>query len=380
MTGPLAGVRVIELAAIGPGPFCGMLLADLGAEVITIERALPADPENAKLVDNGLMRRGRKSVVADLKQPAAQAMVLDLVRGADIIFEGMRPGVAERLGVGPEECLAANPAIVYGRMTGWGQDGPLATRAGHDLNYVSLTGVLNLIGKDQPTAPMNLVGDFGGGAMMLAVGMLAAMIPARATGRGQVVDAAMFDGTNLMMTMFWDWLNQDRWVDERRANILNGGAPFNNTYQCADGGWLAVAPIEPQFRKRMFELMELDFEPNELGLDEAIWPALDAKLRTAFATRDRDAWVELLGDVDTCVTPVLSMAEVPDHPHAVARGSFLPAPGGGVQPAPAPRFSTTPAADPAPPPPYGADTDSVLDGLGYTAEKIAELRAAGAVA
>jgi alpha-methylacyl-CoA racemase len=379
VTGPLAGIRVVELAGIGPGPFCAMLLGDLGAEVILIERALPPGPD-AALVDNGLMRRNRRSVVADLKQPAARQMVLDLVREADAVIEGMRPGAAERLGVGPDECLQVNPQVVYGRMTGWGQEGPLASRAGHDLNYVSLTGVLNLIGHSRPAPPLNLVGDFGGGAMLLAVGLLAALMQSRASGRGQVIDAAMYDGTNLLMTMFWDAYNRGQWVDRRGSNILNGGSPFNTVYECRDGGWLAVAGIEPQFRERMLTLMGLPFEPEELGLDRAIWAPLEARLRDAFATRDRDEWVQLLSDLDTCVTPVLGMDEVPNHPHALARRSFLPVDAGGVQPAPAPRFSGTPAGVPTPPPEYGADTDAVLQELGYSQEKIAQMREGGAVA
>ncbi|ABL80337.1 MULTISPECIES: CaiB/BaiF CoA-transferase family protein [unclassified Nocardioides] len=378
MAGPLAGMRVIELAGIGPGPFCGMLLGDLGADVVVIERPLPAGPE-AALVDNGMLRRNRRSLVADLKSPGSADMVLDLVREADIIFEGMRPGVAERLGVGPEACLAVNPRVVYGRMTGWGQHGPLARRAGHDLNYISMTGVLNLIGHDRPAPPLNLVGDFGGGAMLLAVGLLAAVTHARTTGEGQVVDAAMFDGTNLLMTMFWDAYSKGSWIDRRASNILNDGSPFNTVYQCRDGSWLAVAPIEPQFRERMMSLMELTIEPGELGLDREMWPALEAKLRTAFASRDRDEWLRLLSGSDTCVTPVLGLDEVPLTAHARARGSFLPAPRGGQQPAPAPRFSVTTPADPALPPAYGADTDTVLAEIGYSPERIACLREVGAI-
>jgi alpha-methylacyl-CoA racemase len=378
MSGPLTGIRVIELAGIGPGPFCGMLLADLGAEVILVERALPAGPA-AALVDNGLLRRGRRSIVADLKQPEARDAVLHLVRSADILFEGMRPGATERLGLGPEDCLDVNPRLVYGRMTGWGQDGPLAQRAGHDLNYISLTGALHAIGRETPTAPLNLVGDFGGGAMFLAVGMLSGLLEARRTGVGQVVDAAMFDGANVLMTMFWDQFGDGRWLDERNSNVLDGGAPFNDVYRCGDGRWLAVAPIEPQFRHRMLTLMDIPFEDADLGLDRERWPALRRLLTDAFARRPRDAWVALLGGEDTCVTPVLDLSEVPSHPHAVQRGAFLPTPHG-VQPAPAPRFSRTPAGPPADPPARGADTDAVLQDAGLGSDEIARLRQTGAVA
>jgi alpha-methylacyl-CoA racemase len=375
--GPLAGVKVVEIAGIGPGPFCGMLLADLGADVVLVERPLPEGPAG-EIADAGILRRGRRSLVADLKNPDAVAAVLRLVASADIVFEGMRPGVAERLGIGPDACLAANPRVVYGRMTGWGQDGPLAARAGHDLNYISITGVLHAIGREGPVAPLNLVGDFGGGAMFLAVGMLAALAHARATGEGQVVDAAMYEGANLLMTMFWEQFAQGRFVDERASNVLDGGAPFNDVYRCSDDRWLAVAAIEPQFRHALLTTLELPFDDEDLGLDRARWPTLRAALTATFATRPRDEWIALLGELDACVSPVLSLDEAPEHPHAVARAAFLPAPEG-VQPAPAPRFSATPPGAPPPPPPRGAHTDEVLAAAGFDASEITVLRSTGAV-
>jgi alpha-methylacyl-CoA racemase len=378
LTGPLAGVRVIELAGIGPGPFCGMLLADLGADVIIVERPLPPGAAG-EIADAGILRRGRRSLVADLKRPEAVAMLLRLARGADILFEGMRPGVAERLGIGPEPCLAANPALVYGRMTGWGQDGPLAARAGHDLNYISITGALHAIGRDRPTPPLNLVGDFGGGAMFLAFGMLAALTSARRTGVGQVVDAAMYEGASLLMTMFWEQFGQGRWEDGRERNVLDGGAPFNDTYACSDGGWIAVAAIEPQFRHALLTALEIPFEEADLGLDRSRWPGLRAALTAAFATQPRDEWVRRLGDLDACVTPVLGLGEAPAHPHAVHRRAFLPAEHG-VQPAPAPRFAGTPTGDPAPPPERGGQADAILADAGFAADEVAALRATGAIA
>lgn len=375
--GPLQGVRVIEIAGIGPGPFCGMLLADLGADVVLVERDLPPGPK-ADLVDTGLLRRGRRSVIVDLKTDGGRDVVHALAREAEVLFEGMRPGVAERLGIGPESCLAANRALVYGRMTGWGQDGPLASRAGHDLNYISLTGALHAIGREAPTAPLNLVGDFGGGAMMLAVGILAALTHARRTGEGQVVDAAMYDGANLLMAMFWDQYGEGRWRDERASNVLDGGAPFNDSYRCADGRWLAVAAIEPQFRRRLLTLLGLPFTEDDLGLGRDRWPSLRTALTETFATRPRDEWVALLGNDDACVTPVLSLAEAPTHAHARARQSFLPT-ADGLQPAPAPRFGATPSLPPDPPPTRGADTDDVLEGIGLSPTRIAALRASGAV-
>jgi len=377
--GPLDGVRIIELAGIGAGPFCGMLLADLGAEVIAIERRLPSGPD-AEIADNGLLRRGRRSVVIDLKQERGAELVRRLAAGATAMFEGMRPGVAERLGVGPEECMAVNPALVYGRITGWGQDGPLASAPGHDLNYLSLGGALHAIGRDRPVPPLNLVADYGGGGMLLAVGLLAGIVESRRSGRGQVVDAAMFEGANLLMTLLWDLFDKGRWTDRRSENILDGGAPFNDVYRCADGRWVAVAALEPRFRRRLLELLKIPFTEADLSLDRERWPRLRRELESAFALRTRDEWVDLLEGEEVCVTPVLSLGEAREHPHAVARGSFAPGPRDDArQPAPAPRFSVTPSATPAPPPPLGADTDAVLSELGLDRAEIDELREAGTI-
>ncbi|MDO9408038.1 CaiB/BaiF CoA-transferase family protein [Patulibacter sp.] len=395
--GPLAGVRVVELAGIGPGPFAGMLLADLGAEVVVVER--PADP--ATTVLGATMRRGKRSIVVDLRKDGAAEVVLELVRDADIVFEGWRPGVAERLGVGPDDCLAVNPAVVYGRMTGWGQDGPLAATAGHDINYLALSGALHAIGTDRPTPPLNLVADYGGGSMFLLTGVLAGLVQARATGRGSVVDAAMYDGVNALMTMFWELHGAGQHRDGRDRNVLDGGAPFNTTYRCADGRWIAVGALEPHFRARLLERLGIPFDDADLGLDRAAWPGLRERLTARFAERDRDDWVAHLDGLDVCVTPVLSLAEAPHHPHAVARGAFRPAGDApGVRPAPAPRVTAWGAAgdasaspsgvDPgeaddgrapgsAVPPPPGRDTDDLLAAAGLSAGRIARLRADGVV-
>lgn len=363
--GPLAGIRVIEMAGIGPGPLCGMLLADLGAEVILVERELPPG-DAGRIVDTGLLRRNRRSVVLDLKASGSTDAVIRLAATADAFFEGWRPGVAERLGIGPDVLLAANPRLVYGRMTGWGQDGPLAPRAGHDINYLALTGALHAIGREQPTPPLNLAADFGGGAMFLALGLLAGVLHARATGEGQVVDAGMVDGVHVLMAMFRDLLDRGQWTDDRQSNLIDGGAPFMDTYRCADGGWVALGAMEPQFRRELFTRLGLPFEDADLGLDPARWPALRERLEGRIAEHPRDHWAALFADSDACVSPVLSIAEAPSHAHARARGSFTTTASGGWQPRPAPRFGATPAADPADPPERGADTEVVLRELGLS--------------
>jgi alpha-methylacyl-CoA racemase len=376
--GPLHGVKAIELAGIGPVPFCGMVLGDLGADVVLVERALPAGSAG-EIADAGILRRNRRSIVLDLKRSEAVEILLRLVSDADILYEGMRPGVAERLGVGPDACLAINPALVYGRMTGWGQDGPMAQRAGHDINYISVGGALHAIGREVPTPPLNLVGDFGGGAMLLLVGLLSALTEARSSGVGQVVDVAMYEGANLLMTMFWEQFGQGRWLDERAANVLDGGAPFSDAYRCSDGRWVAVGAIEPQFRAELLRGLGVPFTEADLGLDRALWDRQRAQLAEAFAASPRDHWVALFADVDACVTPVLGLGEAPDHPHAVARGAFLTAEHG-VQPAPAPRFSRSPADIPTAPPERGAHTAEILDEAGFGEAEIAMLRDSGAIA
>jgi alpha-methylacyl-CoA racemase len=347
--GPLVGLRVVELAGIGPGPHAAMVLADLGADVVRIDRPSGAlrlgDPE---LPDPIL--RGRRRVMADLKEPGGRETVLRLVDHADVVVEGYRPGVAERLGVGPADCHARNPRLVYGRMTGWGQDGPLARQAGHDVNYISLTGALHAIGRagDRPVLPLNLVGDFGGGSMLLLVGVLAAVLEARSSGRGQVVDAAMVDGTSLLMQMTWAFYGQNQWADEREVNLLDGGAPFYDTYTCADGRHVAVGSLEPRFYAQLLDGLGLDPATLPVQDDAAGWPELRARFTEAFATRNRDEWAAVFDGTEACVTPVLALGEVAEHPHIKDRGTVV-APDGVPRAAPAPRFSRTPAMLPGPP-------------------------------
>jgi alpha-methylacyl-CoA racemase len=338
-TGPLDGVRVLELAALGPVPHAAMVLADLGAEVVRAERA-PADADPQA----GPMLRGRRRITADLRDPAGRDVVLGLAEHADVLLEGFRPGVAERLGIGPSPCLAANHRLVYGRMTGWGRTGPLAPRAGHDLNYIGLTGVLHAIGRagDRPVPPLNLIGDFGGGSMLLVVGVLAALWERERSGRGQVVDAAMVDGTSLLAQLIWGLLDRGGWTDERAANLLDGYAPFYDTYTCADGAHVAVAALEPQFYAALLDGLGLAAADLPARDDRERWPQLRARFAEVFATRTRDAWAAVFDGTDACVTAVLSFAEAAAHPHLAERGTII-APDGVRQAAPAPRFSRTPA-------------------------------------
>ena len=355
--GPLDGVRVVEFAGIGPGPFCAMLLSDLGAEVVRIDR-----PGATQGKGDAVLLRGRRMVALDLKSPADVETALSLVERAELLIEGFRPGVMERLGLGPQAAHARNPALVYGRMTGWGQTGPLSQRAGHDIDYIAISGALHAIGlEDKPAPPLNLVGDFGGGALYLAMGLLAALLNARRTGEGQVVDAAMTDGTASLMAMFYGMRGAGLWSDERRANLLDGGAPFYDTYRCSDGGWVAVGSIEPQFYAAMLELLGVEDREGALArhFDTSDWPARKALIAAAFAEKPRDHWAQLMSDTDACVAPVLSLAEAPDHPHNRARGAFLEL-GGVIQPNAAPRFSVTPGAVQGPARAAGADTEAVL--------------------
>ena len=362
--GPLAGVRVVELAGIGPSPFAAMLLADLGADVIRVDRPglsplpVPLEPEH------DLLRRGRPSVALDLKHPDGLATALHLVEQADVLVEGYRPGVAERLGLGPDTCLERNPRLVYGRMTGWGQDGPLAQAAGHDIGYIAITGALGAIGREggPPQVPVNLVGDFGGGALYLVVGVLAALLEARTSGRGQVVDAAIVDGTAHVSSLVLGLAAAGLWSDRRGTNLLDTGAPFYDVYETSDAGWMAVGPLEQGFYDTFLGLLGLtDLAPDRL--DPSEWPALRALLADTFRTRTRDAWTALFEGTDACVEPVLSYAEAPAHPHLAARGTYVEH-HGVVQPAPAPRFSRTPAALTTPPSPVGADTRAALEAWG----------------
>jgi alpha-methylacyl-CoA racemase len=354
-------VRVVEFGGIGPGPHAAMLLADLGADVVRVER--PAG--GLQVVPDGhrdWLLRGRRSIAADLKDIADRDLVLRLIDAADVVIEGFRPGVTERLGVGPDDCLARNPRLVYARMTGWGQDGPLRDRAGHDINYLSLTGVLHAIG----TPPLNLVGDFGGGSLYLVLGVLAALWERVSSGRGQVVDAAIVDGTCSLAQMIWSMRAQDSWQDEPRSNLLDGGAPFYVTYPCADGRQIAVGALEPQFYAELLAGLGLDRAELPSQHDRAGWPVLRARFAEVFATRPRDEWMRVFGDTDACVTPVLTFAEAAEHPHLAARACVVDVEGV-VQSAPAPRFSRSKPEGPAAPPVPGGDKSDVLRDWGVFA-------------
>lgn len=360
--GPLHGIRIVELAGIGPGPMAAMLLADLGATVLRIERTEPADLGVKRPARFDLLRRNRECIALDLKQPEAVERVLQFVESADALIEGFRPGVTERLGLGPDACLARNPRLVYGRITGWGQTGPLAHAAGHDINYIALTGILAAIGRkgQPPSVPLALAGDFSGGALYLAMGVLAAIIEARGSGKGQVVDAAIVDGTTSMATVFYGLHAAGMWQNERGSNILDSGAPFYDVYECADGGWISIGPIEARFYAQLLQLLDLD--PAALGAqhDRSAWPQAKVLIAQRFKTRTRAQWCELLEGTDVCFAPVLSFDEAPRHPHMKARGSFVEV-DGVVQPAPAPRFSRTVPPPPRPPQEAPtADVDAVL--------------------
>jgi alpha-methylacyl-CoA racemase len=348
--GPLAGIRILELAGIGPLPMCAMLLADLGATVLRIERPIAQDLGVKKPIEASLTLRGRHAIALDLKTPEARGLVLRLLERADGLIEGFRPGVTERLGLGPEPCLTRNPRLVYGRMTGWGQSGPLAQSAGHDLNYIALTGALHAIGREgqAPTPPLNLVGDYAGGSLYLAVGVLAALIEARRSGLGQVVDAAIVDGTAHLMTGFHGLLAAGMVTEQRGANILDSGAYFYDCYECADGGWVSVAPIEARFHAELLRRLGIDAADFPPQHDRARWPEARARVAAAFRTRSRAAWCEALEGSDACFAPVLTMTEAPDHPHMAARGTYMTV-DGVVQPAPAPRFSRSLPEPPTPP-------------------------------
>ncbi|MEU6235367.1 CaiB/BaiF CoA-transferase family protein [Kitasatospora sp. NPDC047058] len=355
--GPLAGVRVVELAGIGPGPFAAMLLADLGADVVRVDRPNPSPLGIDPAYD--VTNRNKRSVLVDLKSPEGPGRVLDLAARADLLIEGYRPGVAERLGIGPDACLARNPALVYGRMTGWGQQGPLAATAGHDIGYVAVAGVLGMIGEpDRPPAvPVNLLGDYAGGSLYLVVGLLAALHHARATGAGQVVDAAIVDGAAHLGSVLWGLLAAGRWQDRRGANLLDGGAPCYAVYRAGDGGHLAVGALEPQFYAEFARLLELG--PDAPGQwDVARWPELRALIAARFATRTRAEWEAVFAGSDACVEPVLTMRQAAGNAHLVARGTYVEA-DGYTQPAPAPRFSATPGTLRRPPARPGADTAEV---------------------
>lgn len=383
-SGPLSGVRIIELSAIGPAPFCGMVLSDLGADVVTIHRTTDVGAQSTDpvaIMTQGTLGRGRRSVAVDLKDPEGVATVLDLIAEADALIEGFRPGVMERVGLGPEVCLERNPALVYGRMTGWGQDGPYATSAGHDINYIALAGALAHMGRrdERPVPPLNLVGDFGGGGLLLGLGIVSAILEARGSGRGQVVDAAMLDGSALLMTMMYELLGRGQWDERREANMNDGGAHFYDVYETSDHKYVSVAAMEPKFFKELLERLELDARELPDQWDHTGWPEAKKRLAEVFRSKSRQEWSDLLEGTDACFAPVLTMSEAVRHPHNVERGVFIEL-DGVLQPAPAPRFSRTPAVVQGPAAVPGEHTDEVLAEVGVGAERIARLRARGVVA
>jgi len=357
--GPLTGVKVLEFAGLGPGPFAGTFFADLGAEVLRIER--PGAPDAPATRSDA---RGRRAIELDLKAPADVATALALAEKADMLFEGNRPGVMERLGLGPEVVLARNPALVYGRMTGWGQSGPYAQTAGHDINYLALTGALHAIGpEDRPSPPLNLAADYGGGAMFLIAGMLAALTHARATGQGQVVDAGMTDCASYLMSLFYGMRAAGDWADERNANLLDGGAPFYDSYRCADGRFVAIGSIEPQFYALLLKATGTEERLAGPQMDKASWPERKQVMHAVFATKTRDEWCAIMEGTDICFAPILSLDEAPLHPHNVARRTFVDV-DGVTLPAPAPRFSATPSTDPTAPKPIERDRGDALASWG----------------
>jgi len=380
VSGPLDGLRIIELAGLGPAPFAGMMLADAGADIVRIDRFERATypPHSEAHVD--LMNRGRRSVAVDLKNPGGVGLVLRLVEVADGLMEGFRPGVAERLGLGPDVCLARNPRLVFGRMTGWGQDGPLAQAAGHDIDYIALSGALEPIGRagQAPLPPLNLVGDFGGGGMLLAFGMVAAILSARQTGAGQVVDAAMVDGAASLMTMTTTLRAAGMWDGPRGTNLLDTGAHFYEVYETSDGGFIGVGAIEPQFYAELIRLLGLEGEDLPPQMDRDAWPGMKERFARIFAGRTRADWEAVFDGTDACATPVLSPAEAPDHPHNRFRQTFTEV-AGVVQPAPAPRFLGTPGAIRRPPPNPGQHAEEALGDWGLSDEEIGALRTSGAI-
>ena len=379
--GPLTGIRIVELQGIGPGPFCGMMLSDMGAEIIRIDRADrvqggdPADPPS------DLLARGRRSIGIDLKNPAGVETALRLIDGADAVFEGFRPGVMERLGLGPDVCMARNSKLVYGRMTGWGQEGPYAQMAGHDINYIALAGALAPIGRQgqAPVPPLNLIGDFGGGGMLLALGMVAALLDAQRSGVGQVVDAAMVDGASSLITFLHGSIAAGGWLEQPASNVLDTGAHFYDAYETADGKYIALGSIEPQFYAELLELTGLVDEELSPQMDREGWPELKRKVAAVVKSKTRAEWEAIMDGSDVCFAPVLQPTEAPLHPHAKHRKSFVEI-AGITQPAPSPRFSRTQSAVQGPPAHAGQHTDDVLCDAGLAADEIAALRACGAVA
>jgi alpha-methylacyl-CoA racemase len=377
--GPLKGYRIVEIAGIGPGPFACMMLADMGADVIRLER--PTGARGVDAIPANVLNRGRRSVGIDLKHPDAVELTLRLVEGADALIEGFRPGVAERLGIGPDACLARNPRLVYGRMTGWGQDGPYASMAGHDINYIALAGALAHFGRpgEAPVPPINMVGDFGGGGMLMAFGVVCALLEAKSSGQGQVVDASMVDGSATLMAMVHGLHAMGFWDLERGRNIIDGGAHFYDAYETADGQYVSIGSIEPQFYAELLRITGLDGEDLPAQMDRSQWPALKERVAALFKQKTRAEWCELMEGTDVCFAPVLTLEEAPRHPHNVARKTFVEV-AGVTQPAPSPRFSRTPGEISRPPSAPAADTDEALTDWGLSEAEIGKLRSAGAIA
>ena len=375
--GPLKGLKIIEMAGIGPGPFCGMVLADLGVEIIRVDRASAIGTGSKQDAAN----RGKKSIAVDLKSEEGVEVVLKLVETADAIFEGFRPGVMERLGLGPDVCSERNERIVFGRMTGWGQEGPLANAAGHDINYISLTGALAAIGRpgSPPVPPLNLIGDFGGGGMLLALGLLAALLESKESKKGQVVDAAMTDGSALLMTMIYSMYSSGMWKTSMGSNLLDGGSHFYDTYQCKDGKFISLGSIEPQFYALLCQIAELDESIFGKQMSRDSWPEQKEAIKKIILDKTRDEWCELMEGTDVCFAPVLDMSEAPKHPHNVERKTFIDLEGV-TQPAPAPRFSRTESEVVSSPSIVGEHTDEVLTSIGFSDEDINTLKTSGAVA
>ena len=375
--GPLKGIKIIEMAGIGPGPFCGMVLADLGAEVIRVDRASAKGTGSRQEASN----RGKKSIAVDLKSKEGVEIVLKLVQEADAIFEGFRPGVMERLGLGPEECMELNESLVYGRMTGWGQDGPLANAAGHDINYISLSGALAAIGRpgSPPVPPLNLIGDFGGGGMLLALGLVSALLESKQSGKGQVVDAAMTDGSALLMTMIYTMQSSGFWKDSMGSNMLDGGAHFYDTYECSDGKFISLGSIEPQFYKLLCDLAGFDNNLSSDQMSRDDWPEKKKAVKEIILTKTREEWCQIMEGTDVCFAPVLNMEEAPNHPHNKARQTFIELEGA-TQPAPAPRFSRTNPEVQSSPSLVGEHTDEILQSLNLGTDEIEKLKTSGSVA
>jgi alpha-methylacyl-CoA racemase len=379
--GPLTGYKVIELAGIGPAPMCAMMLSDMGAEVVRVDRLADAGLGIAMPKKYNFLGRGRKSIAIDLKNPAGIEALLKLIDGADCLLEGFRPGVMERLGMGPDVCMARNPKLVFARVTGWGQEGPLSKAAGHDLNYIALSGALHAIGRsndEPPTPPLNLVGDFGGGTMFVLTGILAALLEVKSSGQGQIVDAGMVDGALSLMTSIYGMFAGGVQNDERAANILDSGSHFYNTYETKDGRYISIGSIETKFYDELLEKTGIDPDSMAPQMERESWPAMKEKLKKLFLTKTRDEWCAIMDNTDVCFAPVLTLAEAPDYPHNKERNAFVDVEGV-MHPAPAPRFSRTPSSIKGPAPKTGIHTDEVLADWGVSSDEINALKAGGAI-